>query len=88
VVGTLSIIGSFLPGQSKNALGTTSTPAAIAEERPGTQHRIFHFTAFGSTTLILILIAKTSVLELDAAVGVYGLGLKVLNRPAKLLLVR
>jgi len=46
----------------------------MAEGRPVLPHRLFHFAAFGSTTLLLILIAETPSQEALAAVGVALLG--------------
>jgi len=79
------IIGSFLPGDSKAALGTKNPPAAIAEGRVAVQHRLVHFVSFGSTALILVLLSETPAQQIMAAVSVAGLGLTVEYAQYKLL---
>jgi hypothetical protein len=71
------IIGSFLPGAGKDALGTTNPPAAEAQGRVGSQHRLVHFAAFGSTGLLFMLIARTRKQRLLAALSVACLGLAI-----------
>ena len=68
------IIGSFLPGSSKEALGTTNSPAAEAQGRVVTMHRLTHFLTFGSTALLLVLIAETASQQLGAGLAVAALG--------------
>jgi hypothetical protein len=70
------IVGSFLPGPSKDALGTTNPPAVVAQGRATAEHRLAHFIAFGSTALILVLIAKTPM-QIVAALSIAVLGLMV-----------
>jgi hypothetical protein len=69
------IIGSFLPGAIKDALGTTNPLSEMAHGRAVLAHRLVHFTSFGSTALILMLIAETRAQQLAAGLGVAILGL-------------
>jgi len=68
------IIGSFLPGPSKDALGTTNPPEATAQGRVVATHRLAHFLTFGSTALLLVVIAETASQQLGAGLGVAALG--------------
>lgn len=70
----LVIIGSFLPGKSKEAIGTINTREASAEGRAVTRHRVAHFLTFGSTALLFVLISETPAQEIGAgfAVAVFG----------------
>lgn len=71
------IIGSFLPGTSKQAIGTINPPEAIAEGRVGVKHRVAHYLTFGSTALLLIVISETASQQLWAGFGVALLGFVV-----------
>ncbi|MFL6448259.1 MAG: hypothetical protein ACJ746_11295 [Bryobacteraceae bacterium] len=71
------IIGSFLPGSSKEALGTANSPAAIAQGHVATKHRLAHFVTFGSTALLVVVIAETASEQLAAGLAVAALGLLI-----------
>ena len=68
------IIGSFLPGKSKEAIGTTNSPGAAAQGRAVLKHRFAHFVAFGSTALLLVVIGETATQQFWAGLGVAALG--------------
>jgi hypothetical protein len=70
----LVIIGSFLPGTSKEAIGTLNTPEAAVEGRAVARHRVAHFLTFGSTALLLVLVSETAAQEIWAGFGVAALG--------------
>lgn len=70
----LVIIGSFLPGTSKEKIGTLNTPEAAMEGRVAAKHRIAHFLTFGSTALLLVLISETAAEAMWAGFGVAALG--------------
>jgi hypothetical protein len=59
------VIGSFLPGGAKTALGTHS------------QHRLYHVLAFGSTAYLLTLIARDARQRVYALVFVIALGMLI-----------
>lgn len=69
------ILGSFLPGSVKDTLGTTNPLSEAAQGRAAAAHRLVHFVAFGSTALVLMLIAETRAQQVSAALGIAGLGL-------------
>jgi hypothetical protein len=71
------IVGSFLPGPVKSRLGTASAPVGIHHSTVPVRHRIVHFLSFGSTALILILIAGNRFQQLLAAASVAALGLAI-----------
>lgn len=68
------IIGSFLPGTSKNAIGTTNPPEVAAQGRVAPKHRLAHILTFGSTALLLVIISETAAQQLWAGLGVAALG--------------
>ena len=68
------IIGSFLPASSKHALGTGNTPEAAAQGHAVPAHRLAHFLTFGSTTLLLVVIAETTSQQLGAGLVVAASG--------------
>jgi hypothetical protein len=70
----LVIIGSFLPGTSKEAIGTINPPKIASKGGVGLKHRSAHFLAFGSTALLLVMIAETTTQQLWAGLAVAGLG--------------
>jgi hypothetical protein len=71
------VIGSFLPGTTKDTLGTSNPVSASAEGRVAVGHRLTHFLTFGSSALILTLIPEAQALRLVAAVGIMSLGLTI-----------
>jgi hypothetical protein len=71
------VVGSFLPGSTKTALGISNPLSAIVEGRVAANHRFVHFVAFGSSALILTLIPETRAFRLVAALGVVTLGLAI-----------
>jgi hypothetical protein len=73
----LVLIGSFLPGSGKQALGTVNTPEAAAQGRAVAPHRLAHLFTFGSTALLFVLIAETAGQQLSAGLGVAALGLLI-----------
>jgi len=70
----LVIIGSFLPGTSKNAIGTTNPPEIAARGGVALRHRSAHFLTFGFTALLLVLIGETASQQLCAGLGVAAFG--------------
>ena len=59
------IVGSLLPGSVKEELGTTSHEQILHQTRRVTEkHRVVHFLAFGSTCLLLMLMANTALGEM------------------------
>jgi hypothetical protein len=71
------IIGSFLPGTSKQAIGTINPPEAVAQGRAGVKHRLAHYLTFGSTALLLVVVSETAIQQLWAGFGVAALGFVV-----------
>jgi hypothetical protein len=69
------IIGSFLPGASKDALGTSNPPEVAGLGHAALKHRAAHFLTFGSTALLLVIISETTTQQLWAGLGVALLGL-------------
>ena len=67
--------GSLLPGSVKEELGTISHEQILHQTRRVTlKHRVVHFLAFGSTCLLLMLIAKDPLGEVLGAGFVVLLG--------------
>src|SRR5262249_15446667 len=62
---------------TKDAIGTSNSAAAMALGRAILQHRLFHFVGFGSTALVLILIAEGPAREALAALNVAILGFTI-----------
>ena len=68
------IIGSLLPGSAKVRLGTTYHSSMHHSRMVGMRHRVIHFVAFGSTALMLMLLAPSRRNEIGASVRVMLLG--------------
>ena len=68
------IVGSLLPGSAKVRLGTTYHSSTHHSRIVGMKHRVIHFLAFGSTALMLMLLAPSRRHEMRAGVGVMLLG--------------
>ena len=66
------VIGSFLPADTKRALGTQSGVGSYGE--PGLSHRIWHIASFGSTALLTTLVTHSPGRRLLAAGAVFALG--------------
>lgn len=69
------IVGSFLPGPTKVAIGTT-TPVRLeaAHEVQGIAHRSIHFAVFGVTAILFLLVARNGGQEILAVFFALGLG--------------
>lgn len=67
--------GSFLPGKTKLAIGTT-TPARAASrvETVGIIHRCLHVAAFGATAMLLIFAAPNRRREVTGALCALAFG--------------
>lgn len=70
-----AIAGSFLPGEIKVLLGTE--PYDPTTGYVGVAHRVYHFATFGSTALVLMMLAQTLWEEAVAAAFAFGLGLLI-----------
>jgi hypothetical protein len=69
------IVGSFLPGTLKDRLGTTAQPqSGHVVRQVALKHRMFHLASFGSTALILLVIAGNAREERKGAAFVLLLG--------------
>jgi VanZ family protein len=75
------VIGSFLPQQAKVALGTSTASGQAVVARVAWTHGIVHYAAFGSTTLLLIVIARKPWQRHTAflATIVLGVGIELLQ---------
>ncbi|MBV9269355.1 MAG: hypothetical protein JO061_24515 [Acidobacteriaceae bacterium] len=71
------ILGSFLPGPTKQRLGTLNPEAHHHIIHVIWRHRIAHLVAFGSTALLLMMLADTRRGEFSAATSVFLLGLLI-----------
>jgi hypothetical protein len=71
----LLVIGSFLPADTKRALGTRSGEGSWGE--PATSHRVWHIASFGSTALLTTLVAQSPGARLLAAGGLFGLAVSI-----------
>ena len=70
VVGT--VVGSFLPGNAKERLGTQPTQRSSAHGDWG--HRAYHFATFGSTALAILLLMYGFRAEVEGGLSVFALG--------------
>lgn len=66
------VIGSFLPGEEKRALGTQS-----GDEGPRWGHRAYHLGSFAFTGLLASLVTRRSRRRFAMCVAVVGLGLGI-----------
>ncbi len=66
------IVGSFLPGEAKRALGTQSGLSAYG--RPTLPHRAWHVASFGSTALLASLAVRSPGRRVAAFGAIFGLG--------------
>lgn len=75
------IIGSFLPGHAKEAIGTPDRTAAhslpITNHVALTPHRLYHLLSFGATALLLMLVARTKTGEFGGAFATIVLGVVI-----------
>jgi uncharacterized membrane protein YgdD (TMEM256/DUF423 family) len=73
----LVLIGSFLPGPGKKALGTLNSVKSHKGGDASSNHRFAHFLVFGSTALLFLMLAETRGQQIRAAVGVALFGLVI-----------
>ena len=73
----LIIIGSFLPGEVKIAIGTTTGPRASAAVRVRTslEHRLVHVAEFGIAAVLLSVVSVRTRQRVWFALALAGLGL-------------
>ena len=67
------LIGSFLPGEGKRALGTQSGDY----EGPRWGHRLYHLGSFGLTALLVSLVNRNANRRVMMCVAVVGLGIAI-----------
>lgn len=70
VIGT--VVGSFLPGSTKERLGTQPTQQSSAHSDWG--HRAYHFATFGTTALAILLLMYGIRAEVKGGLAIFGLG--------------
>jgi hypothetical protein len=70
VIGTVA--GSFLPGSTKERLGTQPTQQSSAHSDWG--HRAYHFATFGTTALAILLLMSGFRAEVKGGLSVFALG--------------
>lgn len=68
------IIGSLLPGSAKVKLRASETRRTQSRNAVKTTHRVVHFFAFGSSFLMLSLLATRRREELEAAAEIFTIG--------------
>ncbi len=73
----LVLIGSFLPGKSKEVIGTINPSKVASKGGVALKHRSAHFLTFGLTALLFVMIAETASEQLWAGLAVAGLGFLV-----------
>ena len=75
------VAGSLLPQEAKVALGTCPRPGQPVTMRIAWTHRLAHYGSFGSTALLLILIARSAGQRRAAlaSTGALGVGIEVLQ---------
>jgi hypothetical protein len=69
------VTGSFLPADTKRAIGTQSGEGSYGE--PATSHRLWHIASFGSTALLATLAAHSPGRRLLASGGLLGLAVSI-----------
>jgi hypothetical protein len=68
------IIGSLLPGSAKVLLHTRQDQRLYSRNAVSAKHRFVHFFAFGSSFLVLSLLATSTREELEAAIEILTIG--------------
>jgi hypothetical protein len=71
---TAVIVGSLLPGSAKVVLHASANKRTHTRAAVGTAHRFVHFFAFGSSFLVLSLLANKIREELEAALEILAIG--------------
>jgi hypothetical protein len=71
------ILGSLLPGPAKHVLGISTRYSLARGGQIRWQHHLAHFLSFGSTTGLLLLIARTRSQDGIVLLGMLILGLSL-----------
>jgi hypothetical protein len=74
------IVGSFMPYTFKQEMGTTlvlSVASGDVGEQVTLWHRVVHFLLFGSTTAILVLIGRSSVVRAAGLIAALSLAFSI-----------
>ena len=69
------VVGSFLPSETKRALGTQSGTGISGQ--PALPHRLWHFASFGSTALLASLVARSPRSRILSGLAVIALGVSI-----------
>lgn len=78
------IIGSFLPSEAKQAIGTTAEIRHGRIDAPGLAHRLWHFGSFGATALLVSLVNRNPGKRILFVVSIAVLGLCIELMQARL----